>query len=290
MKFRTIVSRLLAITRRRKLIRLVAPQAIFGLLMISQAQGAGNPYDEKWHFSLTPYLWLPSMGGDVSLDVPPTAGGANRKVDVDIGSSEILPHIDFAFMGSAEARKGRWNIFTDFVSVSLSKENTGVGSVTSPTGAVEIPVDTGSQLKLKGFIWTFALAYTVVREPTWTMDLLAGWRDTQLKTSLNWRFSGPLAAIAQAGNHSQTRVLMDGIIGAKGKIRISKSGRWFIPYYADIGTGASESTWQLATGVGYLFNWGALSLDYRALHYSTDGRVIKNLTLYGPALGATFHF
>jgi hypothetical protein len=37
---------------------------------------------------------------------------------------------------------------------------------------------------------------------------------------------------------------------------------WYLPYYADIGTGDSDLTWQLFGGIGYMFNWGDIKLGY----------------------------
>jgi hypothetical protein len=42
--------------------------------------------------------------------------------------------------------------------------------------------------------------------------------------------------------------------------------------------------------VGYAFDWGDLNLAYRALRYESGGKVTRNLTMYGPAFTATFHF
>jgi hypothetical protein len=226
------------------------------------------------------------------LTVPPNLSGvlSDVKMNVNISAVDILSHLNYALMAAGDARKGRWSIDTDFIGLSLSGDNSNVRSVTGPGGIVEIPIDTGSRVGLKSFVWTLAGAYTAFNEPGWSMDVLAGFRDAQTKSSLDWHFSGPLGLVPQNGSFARTDVLLDAIIGMKGRVRISESGRWFIPYYGDVGTGGAALTWQLATGVGYAFDWGDLRLDYRALHYDTDGKVLKDLSLYGPALAATFRF
>jgi hypothetical protein len=86
-------------------------------------------------------------------------------------------------------------------------------------------------------------------------------------------------------------VLWDAIAGVKGRIRLSASGAWFMSYYADVGTGASQLTWQGLIGLGHAFSWGDLHLAYRYLHYSTDdGELMEDVNQMGPALGATFRF
>ena len=260
--------------------------AILGTLGApAAAQAAENPYDGNWHFRLTPYLWLPTTTGNLRFDTP---GGVSS---VNIKPSTLLSKFDFGFMGAAEAQKGNLNVFTDIIYLKLSDENGAVKSVTGPGGAVEMPVDIGTKVGLKAFVWTLAPAYTVINEPAGSLDLLIGFRDAQFKPSLDWQFQGPLTSLPRTGNFSKTVVLWDALIGIKGRIRLSESGKWFAPYYFDLGTGASTLTSQGVIGVGYAFEWGDLHLDYRALYYSTqNSRVLDGVTLHGPALAATFHF
>ena len=268
--------------------------AILGsLAAVPAAQAAENPYDGNWHFTLTPYLWLPSVDGSLTLNIPPgSSGGPNGgTADVGVGAGDVLAKLNFAFMAAGEARKGNWSLATDFIYLDLSVDETDVKSITSPGGIIEIPIDTASKTSLSGFVWTVAGAYTLINGLGGSLDLLAGFRDLQLETSLEWQFAGPVGAFPQSGGFSNTQVLWDGIIGVKGRIGLGDSGNWFIPYYADIGTGASDFTWQALAGVGYAFGWGDLHLDYRALHYQIENsRVIKELTLHGPTLAVTFHF
>jgi hypothetical protein len=269
----------------RCLVRMLATSAIMGLLFAAPARAAEDPYDGNWRFTLTPYLWLPSLDGTLRFDLP--SGSPN----VNASAGDILEKLDFAFMATGDIRKGNWSVFTDFIYLNLSDDNAEVRSVTGPGGVVEIPIDIGTQSGLKGFLWTLAASYTLFRGPSASLDVFAGFRDAQLKASLDWKFAGPLGLFPQTGSASNTTVIWNGLIGLKGKIRLSENGEWFIPYYADVGWGSSSSTWQALIGVGYAFNWGDLHLTYRHLHYDMDeGRAIDDLSLSGPTLGATFHF
>jgi hypothetical protein len=80
----------------------------------------------------------------------------------------------------------------------------------------------------------------------------------------------------------------DGIIGVRGEIPFSATN-WFMPYYADIGTGGSNLTWQALLGIGYRLHWGEVTLVYRALGYDFD-KNHADQTLYGPALGVGFRW
>jgi hypothetical protein len=263
----------------------LAAQLFAVALGTAQANAAEDPYDGYWRFSFTPYLWLPSLDGTLRFNLP------NGSPNVSASAGDILESLDFAFMATGDVRKGRWSAFTDFIYLDLSNENSTVRSVTGPGGVVEIPVDIGTETGLRGYLWTLAAGYTLLRGPAASLDVFAGFRDAQLKASLDWQFAGPLGLFPQAGSTSDTAVIWNGLIGLKGKIRLSESGAWFIPYYADIGWGSSSSTWQGLIGLGYAFGWGDLHLTYRHLHYDMDeGRLIDDLSLSGPTLGATFHF
>jgi len=269
----------------RRVVRMLATSAVMGLLFAAPARAAEDPYDGNWHFDFAPYLWLPSLDGTLRFDLP------NGSPNVNVSAGAILEELDFAFMGAGDARKGNWSIFTDFIYLDLSTDNATVRSVSGPGGVVEIPINVNTRSGMKGFLWTLAASYTLLRGPGASLDVFAGFRDAQLKPFLDWDFAGPLGFFPQTGSTSDTYVVWDGIIGLKGKIRLSQSGTWFIPYYADVGWGSSSSTWQALIGVGYAFDWGDMHLTYRHLHYNTDAnRVIDDLSLSGPTLGATFHF
>src|SRR5262245_25511306 len=120
------------------------------VLSAGQVQAAENIYDGQWHFSLTPYLWLPSTDAALRFELP--SGSTN----VGASKSDILESLNFALMATGDVRKGDWSLFTDFIYLNLSNQNAKVRTITGPGGIVEVPIDVGSQVKLKGFLWTLA--------------------------------------------------------------------------------------------------------------------------------------
>src|SRR4030095_3131154 len=93
--------------------RLVPLLASSGLVAFpgTSAQGAENPYDGNWHFMLTPYLWLPSVDGQLTFDVP----GSGGSPDFTVRAGNILENLDIAFMATGDVRKGGAMLFTDFI-------------------------------------------------------------------------------------------------------------------------------------------------------------------------------
>ena len=64
---------------------------------------------------------------------------------------------------------------------------------------------------------------------------------------------------------------------------------WFVPYYFDVGTGASQLTWQAIGGFGYTFHWGEVICVWRYLDYHLS-KNSASLSMNGPAIGVAFHW
>ena len=80
-----------------------------------------------------------------------------------------------------------------------------------------------------------------------------------------------------------------GVAGVRGTIKLSE--RWYIPYYADIGTGDPDLTWQVYAGIGYRFSNFDLIVGYRYLDWDLESTSsISRITINGPVFGAKFIF
>jgi hypothetical protein len=240
------------------------------------ADAAGGPSD--WQFAAMIYGWLPSVSGNLNYKLPADTGGGSVSVDAD----KILDALQFTLMASLEARRGDWSVFTDVIYLDLSDDASK--SVTLPRGRFSTVLD--ADLELTGWVWTLAGGYTVWRNERSYLDLLAGARLLAIDTDLKLTGTGPF----EGGRKVSSSVdLWDGIVGATG--RIALSDRWFVPYYGDIGAGGSDSTWQVAAGVGYAFDWGEAMLLYRHLEYDQgDDELLKDVSFGGGMLGVNFRF
>ena len=78
-----------------------------GLLgSVGAASGAGvDMYDGQWHYSLTPYAWFPNIYQKLQLNTP---SGGGKTVEVEVKPDSYLSDLEFALMGTFEARKGDW--------------------------------------------------------------------------------------------------------------------------------------------------------------------------------------
>ncbi len=278
---------------RKKVLQagLGAALATAGLLALGGvASGAGvDMYDGQWHYSLTPYAWFPNIKQTTHLTTPL---GGGRTVDVEVKPDSYLSNLDFALMGTFEARKGDWALAMDLIYNDFGDQEGRIKTVRGPGGNEPLPIDVNLNVGIQVLIWTGIGSYTVARDAAGTLDLFGGVRYLGLETSTDLSFSGPDGVLGRSGSTSDRVNVWDGIVGVRGAVELGAGGDWFLPYYLDIGAGNySNWTWQGWAGLGYRFDWGDVVLVYRNLAYSTSGdEIVEDMRMAGPALGATFRW
>ena len=277
--------------------RALAP-ATLALLLAVPLPAAAQSADDKWQFSLMPYLWLPTIDG--TLKFQGRAGG-NPEVNVKANPGDYLSDVEMAAMLAFEARKGKWLVYSDVTYMKMGDNASSVRSVNFNPGLPPNPVSTtlnsGTQTDLYATIWTVAGGYNLVQDRKVSLDVIGGARYLHLKATTNWQLTATVTdpvgggVFPASGSVKESGDIWDGIVGVKGRFRLGE-GSWFVPYYLDAGTGGSQYTWQAQTGIGYAFRWGDLVLGYRYLAWQQDdnNKVIQDLKLYGFGLGGVFHF
>lgn len=254
---------------------------------------AAQTKDDPWVFSITPYLWLPSVSGTLKYDVPPGTVGSP---EVKTGPTDYLEALNFIMMISGEARKSKWLVFTDLIYLHFYAENSEVKAVNFGGGLVSSSINVATSAALDGMAWTLGGGYTALTGRPVTLDVIGGLRYFSLKASTDWQLAAVVTGpgggqtFPRAGSVAEGVDLWDGIVGIKGRVWLGGSN-WSIPYYFDIGTGSSSLTWQGMLGVAYDFKWGGVTLAYRHLYYDQkDDKLLQNFRFYGPVLGVTFRF
>src|SRR5262249_39063111 len=148
-------------------------------------QAAAQAPADRWSFALTPYVWLPSVDGNLRYGPPPLGGGTPN---VTLDASSVLGALDFALMLSGEAREGRWSIATDVIYLDLSNDRGGVKSVdfnsgSGPINVTNASLNVGTDTTLRATVWTLVGGYSLIYEPRSTMDLIGGFRYLDIKAS-----------------------------------------------------------------------------------------------------------
>jgi len=282
--------------------KVLSTTALTGLCLVAMPDMAlAQSADNGWKFSVMPYLWLPSVDGQLNYG-PPRQGGGSPNVSID--AEKVLDALEMAAMISGSARKDRWVIATDFIYLNMGTDKSKVRSVDLNPGPGRVNVATSSisgdvDVDLKGTIWTLAGGYSVVQTPGVNIDLVAGFRYLGLETTTDWKLkaavtgthSGRTATFSRSGSVTQSEDIWTALIGSQGRFMLGDSP-WFANYYLDVGGGSSVFTWQGAAGMGYAFKWGDVVLDYRYLYYGQDGdkKLIDNISFGGLGLGLNFRF
>jgi hypothetical protein len=243
---------------------------------------------DRWEFSGSINLFVPSL--KATSVFPANGGGSQANID----SGAILDSLDLAFMGTFEAQKGVWGFFTDVMYVDMSNSKSGSRSIELGRAGLPAGVDANLDLSLRATSWTVAGSYRLATTPRYKNDLLAGARLLDVRTGANWSLNGNVGSVALAdrtGSRSNKQTNWDFIVGAKGRLAVGAEGKWFVPYYLDVGAGESKWTAQAMTGVGYAFSWGDLVGSWRYLGYGVkSGGAFEDLSLNGPMVSAVFHW
>jgi hypothetical protein len=258
-------------------------------------QQAAGP--SGWTFNVAPYLWFAKINTDLSLNLPPTLGGTVT-ANSTVGFGDLVSHLNIGLMGSADARYDRFSVVTDFMYLNLGGTPSHFRSVNFPNQPA-IPIDAGVQtsqgFNLRATVWTLAGGYTLARGDWGNFDLITGFRLLEINTRINYSLgltiAGPRgngATFGGVGSVSGSGTLWNGIGGFRGRIRVGNDGL-FIPYYFDVGTGGSDLTWQISSGLGYHVGPVDVSLTYRYLSFSQSASV-QHLSIQGPMLMANFAF
>ena len=272
-----------------KLTRRVAAAAVALLCAGATASGTASAQSlsDEWRFRAFVYVWGATIKGGATFP-----GGNTASIDWNFGT--ILDHLKLAGMGTLEAQKGRFGMFTDVIYMNL-----GAGKTTTRDGTIDgvpLPVGVTSNLgmDLKSWVWTLAGSYRVQSTAESEMDVFAGARMLTLEPRLSWNFSadvGPFVGPGRAGSRTVKETNWDAIVGAKGRVGFGANREWFIPYYADIGTGDSDLTWQISGGIGYSYPWGDVIATWRYLDYKfKKSSKVDDLNMNGPLLGVAFRW
>jgi hypothetical protein len=231
--------------------------------MVFMSLPAAAQTTDNWRFQGAVNLYLPDIGGTTAFPILPAGSG-----DAVVDAQTIIDNLKMAFMGSFEASKGQWGLFTDVLYMDVGNTKSGFREIS--IGGLPIPAGANAKVDydLKGWGWTLAGTWHAVPDPAATLDVLAGARWLDITQTLGWDITGNVGPIA---------------LGADRK--------WFVPYYLDVGAGQSKLTWQAVGGVGYSFQWGDVVGSWRYLDYQMkSGNAIQTLTFNGPSISAVFRW
>ncbi|MGC2128782.1 MAG: hypothetical protein WA629_01680 [Candidatus Aquilonibacter sp.] len=261
--------------------------------VVAQATSSPSPqsvFDNKWHASITPYLWTPGISGTLVFHHPALTSPGEASINVGTGPSNYLSFVDSGGMVAGEVRKNALDISADLIFLNMSNNSSNNVTITGPGGNVEIPVTSSVGWHLNTTMWELEPGAMVAHGDDGDMIVFTGVRSISLKSAASWSFTGPIDLIPLTGSDSESVTVTDLLGGVRGRVNLG--GPWFVPLYADVGFGTSNTTTsQFYGGVGYAEHWGNLLLFYRQLYFDQNNSSARarGLELNGLTLGATIN-
>jgi hypothetical protein len=243
-------------------------------LLVFPLSGVGsNAAEDDWGFDLEIFGYLPII--ELELE-----DGSKSKITRD----DILDDLDLAALWATRVRKGRWSLTSDFIYLGISDK------ADLPLLPNLPDVATVRKAGFDAWIITPTLGYTVVSSDRQKLDVFAGGRYFRIKFDVTLDIDPILPGEPSRRQKESPSVSQwDGIVGARGMYRLTD--KWFIPYSFNAGSGESDFTWGVQTGLGYQYEKLDLLFGWRYLFYDVgSGNAIKELTLNGPFAGALFRW
>ncbi len=250
--------------KRAVLLQKVVQVVMAGLVAIALlsptavVNAAEEKEDDRWHFSVTPYVWLPSVSAKLSSGLSSIGG------DVNVAPNNYLSSLQLAGFLDLQVDKGRWSLLVDLMYIDFSDSRWW-----GETG-------------LNAFVGEAAVGYAVYRTKDIDFNVIGGVRYATVEGKLEPDF---------LPNLSKRKDFTDPIVGIRGKFELGK--KWYIPYYFDIGGFSVSSDWtsQGFAGIGYHFtDLFSMVLGYKYLYYDFGDKFLKHMWLNGVALGFVFTF
>lgn len=222
---------------------------------------------EPWEWSAAFYLWAAGITTE-------TESGATA--EISFGS--LLENLNSGAMASLAARRDKLTLFGDFIYLNVNGSEDGTVNFSfGPSVDAEIDV------RLASFISTIGAAYEVAGDAGYGVSALGGLRYIWLESEFD-------ASLGRArGGADGEDTSWDAVVGLRGNVDFNET--WYLTYYADVGAGQSDLTWQALASVNYRFDAVDLAIGYRYTEWQfRDFGSFQRLDVGGPFAGVRFRF
>jgi opacity protein-like surface antigen len=237
------------------------------VLLLAASAAPAVAQDGPWAFDLSANLWF--NASTVTADTP------QGETSAELSFSDAIEDLDFAFMGTAEARNGPWSLIGDLLYFRIT------ASGPSPNGVLFSGVESRSEITVVSGYAT----YRAYETATAAFDVGVGAR--AFWTSIDTTLTG---AAAPTEIVSEDKNWIDPLVAAR--VRVAFNDRWFGTLMADGGGTGDTETWQALATVGYQLNdqW-TFQGGYRYMKAEWDTDLGQSsLEFSGPIVGVAYRF
>ena len=237
------------------------------LLLAATSVSAQEKSADDWQFGATVYMW----GSTLKLHTP-----QGDPVTMNFGT--ILKNLDFAAMGTFDARKGKFSMFTDVIYMNMSTDRKHNGEFQG------VPIEGKLTVGMKSWVINLIGGYNLIDSGKNVFDIAAGARflDVEVPVTIKLNDHKTKTTSGDSG--------WDGVIGLKGRHNFPDG--YYFNYYADIGGGYSKTTWQTAVNFAYDYKkfTGVLGYRYLKWNFKNDQPALDDLVIHGPYAGLKWTF
>lgn len=231
--------------------------------------------DERWRWTVTPYVWATDVDVDVALD-------GRTVVDETIRVTDLIDDIDVTFQGRVEAKRGEHGVMLDVFYVSMSDDG----------NAFDLPQGAGTG----NLDWKMDLTIADVagiHDPDGDdlgFSFLYGARILDQRADVDARFT--TSGGSSAENYRPSETLFDVLAGVRFGAQLTEGLRF--QSQIDGSIGGTDFTWSAFPSLSYALGDGAFGLvaGYRTMtiDFQDEGGVESEMTLSGPVLGLDVSF
>lgn len=252
--------------------------------------------DDRFHIAVTPYVWLPSLNGSVTVK--------GVKTDVDASFFDILSDSErvFGLMGAVDASYDRF-VFQVNAAWMTSEVDDQEAGPRDGTLKADASMDSTWLEFFGGYRFVdHKLDEDPASKRRFSLDGFVGGRVTWLDTDVTLKASadftlpdGSVLGRDASRDLSGSKEWIEPFFGARAAMDLTEN--WVGMVRGDIGGfgAGSQFAWQAVAGVGYRWHyetWNfALFGGYRALGQDyEDGQFEWDMIVHGPIIGMEFSF
>ncbi|MEO8309489.1 MAG: hypothetical protein ABI616_15775 [Pseudomonadota bacterium] len=252
------------------------PTHLRAALVVLALPACACVHADEWTNAITPYIWMTGMTGDSTIGTPLGPLESN----VDLSFSDIMSNLDFGGMVSYQGGRDKWVVLGDLIFMNLG----GASTIDGNNGSVRSGADM-KQTMLEGDV-----GYHI----TEAISLFAGARYNDINGSISVDTTTAGGTTSREAKTSESWV--DPVVGLLGEWPLTEHLEWDLR--ADIGgfNVGSKFAWQAMATLRWKIrdNWDVVaSYRYMQVNFEDDGSSglqKYDMTIMGPAIGATFRF
>lgn len=219
--------------------------------------------DQGWHFSVSPYVWLPGVHG--------TIGVLGHDASIHASFSDIFSNFSFALMGGFDPRYNRIVMPLDFMWIKLSNDKALPFDILATSAKVKVNLD----------VLTQKIGYRVLEGERFKVDALAGVRYWHVGPTIDLESS-----VLTNTHFHDSADWVDGVGGAR--IQTVLTPKLVLTIAGDAGGGGANSDYQFGGLLGWKLKKIILQAGYRYMTVNyRSGLFLCDMTISGLILGAT---